>query len=358
MEPESLLEAELRQPLHREAQVDAPVAEAPGLDDQAIPVRSGGSGPRLLPGDLRPGARACAAAGRGLRGSPATVSLISLRISRSSWNGGPVPRSLCAMAPKMNQSGRTNPVMAPSGRSSIFTISCTRPSTLVRVPLGLGEARRGEEGVHLERRAIDVLGDDVIAVRPLEEGSLPHEVEDLGPGPALQEVGQGDAVARRLPEPGEELAEDAELEGASRVGAVEERQERRSLPLGEPEQGLAELAVRRRRRTPPVRRRRRGPCPGPGPPRPSRAPPRRRRSRGRRPRRRLPCGSPATSAPPGPGAPPLPCPATGRSQWSRVARQVGVPGVDGDERRPFSQGPPDLDSGHGEGEPANRGRRR
>jgi len=38
------------------------------------------------------------------------------------------------MAPKMNQSGRTNPVMAPSGRSSIFTISWTLPSTLVRVP--------------------------------------------------------------------------------------------------------------------------------------------------------------------------------------------------------------------------------
>jgi len=54
MEPESLLETELRQPFHHETEIDAPVAEAPRLDDQVIPVHPGRGGPRLFPRDLLP----------------------------------------------------------------------------------------------------------------------------------------------------------------------------------------------------------------------------------------------------------------------------------------------------------------
>jgi hypothetical protein len=54
MEPESLLEAQLREPLHGEAEVDAPMAKRAGLDDQMIPVRPASNGPRLVQRDLLP----------------------------------------------------------------------------------------------------------------------------------------------------------------------------------------------------------------------------------------------------------------------------------------------------------------
>ena len=111
-------------------------------------------------------------------------------------------------------------------------------------PLRLREARRREEGVHLERRLVDVLRNDVLARRPLEERSFSDEVEDLGPRAALENVGEGDA--RRvihLLEPRQQLAEGAEFERAARVGPVEQRQKRRLLASLETEERLGQLAA-------------------------------------------------------------------------------------------------------------------